>query len=95
MGHVGGESDGRRAYSVHEVAEQFGLSTKAVRRAIARGELRAAKIANRIRVPAEALDAWVEGAEVRAADRAGRLVRDEASRRRGPLTRLLDAAAGD
>jgi excisionase family DNA binding protein len=46
--------------SAAEVAERVGLSTKAVRRAIERGDLPASKLCGRIRVRAEDLDAWID-----------------------------------
>lgn len=52
---------GRLAYRPAELAELVGLSPKAIYRAISRGELQAAKIANgsRILIPAEAAAAWL------------------------------------
>ncbi len=56
--------------SIAQVAERLGLSTKAVRRAIERGELRAAKICGRIRIRREDVDAWVEESVIRPDERA-------------------------
>lgn len=52
----------RLAYSPAEVAAAFGLSRRAIYRAIASGELRAARVCrgSRLLVPAEEAHAWVE-----------------------------------
>jgi excisionase family DNA binding protein len=52
--------------TVSEVAERVGLSTKAVRRAIERGELPASKLCGRIRVRPEDVDEWIESNRVGA-----------------------------
>jgi excisionase family DNA binding protein len=54
-----------RLVSVAEVASLVGLSAKAVRRAVERGELPASKLCGRIRVRREDVDAWVESNQVR------------------------------
>ncbi|HET8536791.1 MAG TPA: helix-turn-helix domain-containing protein [Solirubrobacteraceae bacterium] len=43
-----------------EAAEITGLSTRAIYRAIERGELRAARLCSRLRIPRAAFDEWVE-----------------------------------
>lgn len=43
-----------------EVAEATGLSSNAVYRAIAAGELRASRLRRRLRVQAADLDAWID-----------------------------------
>lgn len=45
--------------SPEQVARICGLSRRAVYRAIARGDLRAARLCNRLRVRSEDLDRWV------------------------------------
>lgn len=50
----------RRLLTVIEVAEATGLSTNAVYRAIAAGELRASKLRGRLRVQLGDLDAWID-----------------------------------
>jgi excisionase family DNA binding protein len=55
-----------RLVSVSEVADRVGLSTKAVRRAIERGELAASKLCGRIRVRPEDVDAWIEQSRIGA-----------------------------
>jgi len=48
-----------------EAAELAGLSTRAIYRAIERGELRAARLCSRLRIPRAAFDEWVEACAVR------------------------------
>ncbi len=49
-----------------EAAEITGLSTRAIYRAIERGELRAARLCSRLRIPRDAFDEWVARCVVRA-----------------------------
>ena len=49
-----------------EAAEITGLSTRAIYRAIERGELPAARLCSRLRIPRAAFDEWVERCAVRA-----------------------------
>jgi excisionase family DNA binding protein len=51
-----------------EAAELTGLSTRAIYRAIERGELRAARLCSRLRIPRPAFDEWVERCAVRVAE---------------------------
>ncbi len=51
---------------VSEAAELAGLSTRAIYRAIERGELRAARLCSRLRIPRAAFDEWVERCVVHA-----------------------------
>jgi excisionase family DNA binding protein len=53
-----------------EAAELTGLSTRAIYRAIERGELRAARLCSRLRIPRAAFDEWVERCVVRAPESA-------------------------
>jgi len=50
----------RLLLTVSEVAEATGLSSNAVYRAIAAGELRASKLRRRLRVQPADLDAWID-----------------------------------
>ena len=50
-----------------EAAELAGLSTRAIYRAIERGELRAAKLCSRLRIPRAAFEEWVEACAVKRA----------------------------
>lgn len=49
-----------------QTAERVGLSTKAVRRAIERGELPASKLCGRIRVRPADVDSWIEANRIGA-----------------------------
>jgi excisionase family DNA binding protein len=51
-----------------EAAELAGLSTRAIYRAIERGELRAAKLCSRLRISRAAFDEWVERCAVHPAE---------------------------
>ena len=53
---------------VSEAAELAGLSTRAIYRAIERGELRAARLCSRLRIPRAAFDEWIERSAVRPAE---------------------------
>ncbi|HEV2785760.1 MAG TPA: helix-turn-helix domain-containing protein [Solirubrobacteraceae bacterium] len=55
---------------VSEAAELAGLSTRAIYRAIERGELRAARLCSRLRIPRAAFDEWIERNTVRPAEPA-------------------------
>jgi excisionase family DNA binding protein len=52
-----------------EAAEITGLSTRAIHRAIERGELRAARLCSRLGIPRAAFEEWVERCALRAAER--------------------------
>ena len=54
---------------VSEAAELAGLSTRAIYRAIERGELRAARLCSRLRIPRAAFDEWVERSAVHPSER--------------------------
>lgn len=51
-----------------EAAALAGLSTRAIYRAIERGELRAARLCSRLRISREAFDEWVAACTVRRAE---------------------------
>ncbi len=51
--------------SVQEIAESTGLHVAVVRRAIARGELRAHKLCSRLRVRRHDFEAWLEHSRVK------------------------------
>jgi excisionase family DNA binding protein len=53
-----------------EAATLAGLSTRAIYRAIARGELRAVRLCSRLRIPRDEFDTWVARAAVRVERRA-------------------------
>jgi excisionase family DNA binding protein len=50
-------------------AAEPGLSTRAIYRAIERGELRAARLRSRLRIPPAAFDEWIEQSAVRPIER--------------------------
>lgn len=52
-----------------EAAALAGLSTRAIYRAIQRGELRAVRLCSRLRIPRDAFDDWVSRATVRVEPR--------------------------
>jgi excisionase family DNA binding protein len=52
-----------------EAAALAGLSTRAIYRAIQRGELRAVRLCSRLRIPRDAFDEWVARATVRVEPR--------------------------
>lgn len=52
-----------------EAAQIAGLSTRAIYRAIQRGELRAMRLCSRLRIPREGFDEWVQRGVVRAEPR--------------------------
>jgi excisionase family DNA binding protein len=73
-----------------------GLSAKAIYRAIERGELRAAKVANgsRLLIPAESAESWLQTSAVGPAERVtGRRSSRPPSRR--PLAEALARVEGD
>lgn len=89
------DNDRDHLLSPDEVARACGLSRRAVYRAIARGELRASRLCNRLRVQPSELDRWIgEGAvqaekPVRPASRA----RLRSTAPAGSLRALLGQAA--
>jgi excisionase family DNA binding protein len=73
----------QRLLTVAEVAQLTGLSLNAVYRAIWSGELQASKLRGRIRVPASAVETWVE---------AGRISTGPAARTRSTRVRTARQA---
>jgi hypothetical protein len=74
-----------------------GLSAKAIYRAIGRGELHAAKIANgsRLLIPAEAAEEWLMENAVVPGDVAGPNGRPAHRARRRPLREALSELEGE
>lgn len=84
-------NDFERLLSPEEVARACGLSRRAVYRAIARGELRAARLCHRLRVQPAELERWVgEQTLTPAPPTSGRVTRSMRSVRRGSLRAMLD-----
>ena len=52
-----------------EAAALTGLSTRAIYRAIERGDLPAARLCSRLRIPRAAFEEWVEACAVRGGER--------------------------
>ena len=79
-------------YTVASLAEALGVSAKAVRGAIARGELDAVKRGGRWIIPAEAVDAWAHPPAVAAVTHVRRS-RAKSSRPLGSAIALLPGAS--
>jgi excisionase family DNA binding protein len=89
--HSDSNNDFERLLSPEEVARACGLSRRAVYRAIARGELRAARLCHRLRVQPAELERWVgEQTLTPAPPTSGRVTRSMRSVRRGSLRAMLD-----
>lgn len=80
--------------SISQVAERCGLSSKAVRGAVSRGELGASKLCNRIRVHPKDLEMWVAARRIGLGARTSRSV-PASSQVRSGLRRLLQSEGGD
>ena len=84
-----------RLLSPEEVARACGLSRRAVYRAIARGELRAARLCNRLRVQPAELERWIgEWTVAPAASASPRPRRSADAAPPGSLRALLDGSDG-
>lgn len=90
----GPDNEIERLLSPEDIARACGLSRRAVYRAIARGELRAARLCNRLRVQPAELERWIV-AQTLAADLPERPRRSRQPGRqpRGGLRALLDQAS--
>jgi excisionase family DNA binding protein len=64
-----------------QVAERVGFSTKAISRAIERGELPASKVCGRVRVRAADVDAWLAGNRIDPRQQAVAPTRSSAAKR--------------
>jgi excisionase family DNA binding protein len=84
----------QRLLSPEDVARVCGLSRRAVYRAIARGELRAARLCNRLRVQPAELERWVGERMVAPDASAPATPRLPVTGSRGSLRALLDEEAG-
>ena len=82
-----------RMLSPKEVARACGLSSRAVYRAIARGELPAARLCNRLRVRPTELERWIgERTLSRERPRPRQSSRADGGASRGSLRAMLDQA---
>ena len=72
-----------------EAAELTGLSTHAIYRAIARGDLPAARLCSRLRISREDFDAWVARSAVRVEEPPPIVVRPLPPAPHGSFRRLL------
>jgi excisionase family DNA binding protein len=70
-----------------EAAKLAGLSTRAIYRAIQRGELRAVRLCSRLRIPREGFDEWIARSAVRSEPRVVEVRAIPAAR--GSFRRLL------
>jgi excisionase family DNA binding protein len=82
-----------RLLSPEDVARICGLSRRAVYRAIARGELRAARLCNRLRIHPVELERWIAGETRGASPPPPRRVRRRVVGAKGGLRALLDEGA--
>jgi excisionase family DNA binding protein len=90
----GPDNEIERLLSPEDVARVCGLSRRAVYRAIARGELRAARLCNRLRVQPGELERWI-GERTLIAEPPARPERSRGSSKvpGGGLRALLDQAS--
>ena len=82
-----------RLLSPEDVARVCGLSRRAVYRAIARGELRAARLCHRLRIHSAELERWIAGETLGASPSPPRRARRRFSGVEGSLRALLDEGA--
>jgi excisionase family DNA binding protein len=82
-----------RLLSPEDVARVCGLSRRAVYRAIERGELRAARLCHRLRIPPAELERWIAGETRGTSPSPPRRVRRRATGAHGGLRVLLDEGA--
>lgn len=82
-----------RLLSPEDVARACGLSRRAVYRAIARGELRAARLCHRLRIPPAELERWIAEETREASLPPPRRVRRRTVGAEDGLRALLDEGA--
>jgi excisionase family DNA binding protein len=81
--------------SPEQVAGICGLSRRAVYRAIARGELAAARLCNRLRIRPDDLDRWISQSIPSATEALPRVFPHTAPPPRGSLRPMLDEASSN
>src|SRR5437764_11876720 len=86
-------ADGQILLSPEQVARICGLSRRAVYRAIARGDLVAARLCNRLRIRREDLDRWISGSIETPAVSATPTFPSRPRRPRGSLREMFDVSA--
>jgi excisionase family DNA binding protein len=86
-------NDIERLLSPEDVARACGLSRRAVYRAIARGELRAARLCHRLRVHPAELERWIAEETGAASSPTPTRSRRHSAVAQGGLRALLDEAA--
>lgn len=93
----GKDNDFERLLSPDQVARVCGLSRRAVYRAISRGDLRAARLCNRLRVAPAEVERWVgeRAVSVEPSAVVRSLPSSEAPPARGSLRALLAKAESD
>src|SRR5918995_2964413 len=72
-----------------EAAALAGLSTRAIYRAIGRGELRAVRLCSRLRIPRDAFEAWIASSTVRVERRVVAVAPPAPPPARGSFRRLF------
>lgn len=82
-----------RLLSPEDVARVCGLSRRAVYRAIARGELPAARLCHRLRIHPAELERWIVGEARGASPLPSRQIQRRVSSAEGGLRALLDEGA--
>lgn len=89
----GSDNEFQRLLSPEEIAHLCGLSRRAVYRAIARGELRAARLCHRLRVQPAELERWIgEQTLSPVSPLSRRTRRPTQNAQRGSLRVMLDEA---
>ena len=77
-----------------EAAALASLSTKAIYRAIERGELRAVRLCSRLRIPRDAFEAWIASSTVRCERPIVPVPPPAPPPVRGSFRQLLDGGSG-
>jgi excisionase family DNA binding protein len=92
---AGRDASNPELLSPEQVARICGLSRRAVYRAIARGELVAARLCNRLRIRPDDLDRWIGDSIPCPADAKPQVLPHTATPPRGSLRHMLDEAGSN